>query len=104
MQNVVSIRLVASVGFFDTDNRGSIMSDTMEKKARELRVPVLLRGAEVMESFRENLLDAANRAGVSPNEFVFVATAEKLMRSGRHFSGVFRKGDLSDLNDGMGAA
>ncbi|MEA3533226.1 hypothetical protein [Rhizobium sp. CC-YZS058] len=79
------------------------MSDVMEQKARELRVPVMLRGANVMESFRESLFDAANRAGITPNEFVIEAAAEKLMRSGRRFSGVFRKGDLSQLNGGLGA-
>jgi hypothetical protein len=79
------------------------MSNINEQKATEPRVPVLLRGANVMESFRENLFDAANRAGMSPNEFVIEAAAEKLMRAGRQFSGVFRKGDLSDLNGGLGA-
>jgi hypothetical protein len=78
------------------------MSHETEIKPREIRVPVLLRGANVMESFRENLFDAANRAGMSPNEFVIEAAAEKLMRAGRQFSGVFRKGDLHDLNGGIG--
>lgn len=78
------------------------MSDVMEHKARELRVPVMLRGASVMESFRESLFDAANRAGITPNEFVIEAAAEKLMRSGCRFSGVFRKGDLQNLNGGLG--
>ncbi|PYE98927.1 hypothetical protein C8J35_103528 [Rhizobium sp. PP-F2F-G38] len=79
------------------------MSDTMEKKAREIRVPVLLRGAEVMESFRENLFDACNRAGISPNEFALQAAAEKLKSQGRQFSGLFRAGDFQDFNGGMGA-
>lgn len=78
------------------------MSEVMEHKAREPRVPVMLRGANVMESFRESLFDAANRAGMTPNEFVIEAAAEKLMRSGRRFSGVFRKGDIAELNGGRG--
>ena len=61
---------------------------------RERRVPVALRGATVMEGFRENLFDAANRAGVSPNEFVLLATAEKLRATGRSFSGLFSPGDI----------
>lgn len=79
------------------------MMDAKEKPAREPRVPVLLRGAEVMASFRENLFDACNRAGVTPNEFALQAAAEKLKAQGRQFSGIFRKGDLGDLNGGMGA-
>lgn len=79
------------------------MTDRMENEAREPRVPVMLHGAKVMETFRETLFDACNRAGITPNEFVIEAAAEKLVRAGRQFSGVFRKGDLRDLNGGMGA-
>ncbi|OQP87575.1 hypothetical protein BTR14_03120 [Rhizobium rhizosphaerae] len=79
------------------------MSQVSEKEAREPRVPVMLRGANVMASFRENLFDACNRAGITPNEFALQATAEKLKAQGRQFSGIFRKGDLSELNGGMGA-
>ena len=62
---------------------------------REKSVPVALRGAHVMETFRDNLFDAANRAGMSPNEFVLQAAAEKLARSGKQFSGLFHPGDIS---------
>ena len=68
------------------------MSQVSEKEAREPRVPVMLRGANVMASFRENLFDACNRAGITPNEFALQATAEKLKAQGRQFSGIFRKG------------
>lgn len=78
------------------------MSEPAKRPAREPKGYVMLRGATVMESFRENLFDAANRAGVTPNEFVLQATAEKLKRSGRDFSGVFHRGDLTELNGGMG--
>ncbi|KQV39180.1 MULTISPECIES: hypothetical protein [unclassified Rhizobium] len=64
---------------------------------QEHLVPVLLRGATVTEGFRENLFDAANRAGVTPNEFCLLAAAEKLKASGRRFSGLFRPGDVSRL-------
>lgn len=47
-----------------------------------------------MEGFRENLFDAANRSGMTPNEFVLQAAAEKLKATGRSFSGVFAPGDL----------
>lgn len=70
--------------------------DTARKTAkRERRVPVALRGATVMEGFRENLFDAANRSGMTPNEFVLQATAEKLRATGRNFSGLFSPGDMS---------
>ncbi|MGO6898750.1 hypothetical protein ACCT15_35620 [Rhizobium ruizarguesonis] len=55
---------------------------------------IMLRGAMVMISFRESLFDAANRAGMTPNEFCLQAAAEKLAASGRQFSGVFNPGDL----------
>lgn len=69
--------------------------DTARKTAkRERRVPVALRGATVMEGFRESLFDAANRSGMSPNEFVLQAAAEKLRATGRDFSGLFTPGDV----------
>lgn len=79
------------------------MIDAKEPQVREPKSFMLLSGARVTASFRESLFDAANRAGITPNEFVIEAAAEKLMRSGRRFSGVFRKGDLSQLNGGLGA-
>ena len=68
-----------------------------EGTKRERRVPVMLRGATVMEGFRENLFDAANRSGMTPNEFVLQAAAEKLKATGRSFSGVFTPGDLQAM-------
>ena len=53
-----------------------------------------LNGARVTRGFREALFDAANREGVSVNEFVIVSAAEKLARRGAEFPGVFRRGDL----------
>lgn len=73
------------------------MSSTAARKSadRETRGYIMLRGATVMTSFRETLFDAANRAGMTPNEFVLQATAEKLKASGRAFSGVFHPGDIA---------
>ncbi|UHD45529.1 hypothetical protein LUX29_21490 [Aureimonas altamirensis] len=59
-------------------------------------VELFLRGARVTSGFRSALFDAANRAGVTPNEFVITAAAEKLARSGASFPGIFRRGDLND--------
>lgn len=72
------------------------MSNTKKAIIRERHVPVMLRGATVLEGFRENLFDAANRAGMTPNEFVLQAAAEKLSKAGRKFSGVFSRGDVFD--------
>ncbi len=56
-----------------------MIEETARKAAsRERRSPVMLRGATVMESFRDDLFDASNRAGMSVNEFVLMAAAEKL--------------------------
>ncbi len=75
-----------------------MIEETARKAAsRERRSPVMLRGATVMKSFRDDLFDVSNRAGMSVNEFVLMAAAEKLKRSGRQFSGVFKRGD-ADLS------
>ena len=52
-------------------------------------VPLMLTGGRVTAAFRASLFDAADRAGVSVNEFVISAAAEKLSRSGASFPGVF---------------
>lgn len=63
-------------------------------KQREPIQPIMLRGGRVTGSFKAELIDAANRAGMSPNEYVLHATAEKLQASGRTISGLFWPGDL----------
>lgn len=73
-----------------------VSMNTQAAPSRESRVPVMLRGAKVMSGFRDNLFDAANRAGMSVNEFVLQATADKLKSSGREFSGLFHPGDLNE--------
>ncbi len=46
---------------------------------------LFLHGAMVTRDFREALFEAANRAGVTPNEFCIVAAAEKLAKNGANF-------------------
>lgn len=75
---------------------------TKQRKQKDPIVNVMLNGGRVTAGFRTALFDAANRAGVSVNEFVLTATAEKLCASGRRFSGVFEPGDISQ--DVQGAA
>ncbi len=58
---------------------------------------LFLNGARVTREFRDALFDQANRAGITPNEFVITAAAEKLKRSGASFPGVFRAGDLPEF-------
>lgn len=57
-------------------------------------VQVMLTGARVTSGFRSALFAAASRAGVSVNEYVLTAAAEKLQAAGVRFSGVFASGDL----------
>ncbi|SCX00869.1 hypothetical protein DSM25558_0190 [Agrobacterium sp. DSM 25558] len=66
-----------------------------QRKQREPIVNVMLNGGRVTSGFRSALFAAASRAGVSVNEFVLTATAEKLSASGSRFSGVFEPGDIS---------
>lgn len=68
-------------------------------RRRDPIVNVMLNGGRVTSGFRAALFAAASRAGVSVNEFVLTAAAEKLRASGSQFSGVFETGDLLDLND-----
>ena len=78
------------------------MTDARTSNAREARAYLMLRGANVTQSFRENLFDACNRAGITPNEYALQAAAEKLKAQGRQFSGLFRAGDFMDFNGGLG--
>lgn len=72
---------------------------TRQRRPREPIVNVMLNGGRVTSGFRAALFSAASRAGVTVNEFVLTAAAEKLRASGGQFSGVFEPGDLPDLND-----
>jgi len=56
---------------------------------------LFLKGAQVTSEFRSSLFDAANRAGITPNEYVICAAAEKLAVSGANFNGVFKAGDFA---------
>ena len=68
----------------------------MSDRTRSETAPValFLKSARVTSAFRSALFDAANRAGVTPNEFVITAAPERLARSGASFPGVFRRGDF----------
>lgn len=58
------------------------------------KVPILLRGGRVTEPFRDAVFRAANRAGMSVNEFVLTCAARQLRQAGASFPGVFEAGDL----------
>ena len=57
-------------------------------------VSILLRGGRVTEGFRDAVFRAANRAGISVNEFVLTSAAHQLRRAGVNFPGVFEPGDI----------
>lgn len=63
------------------------------------RTNLTLVGARVVKQFRDELFDAADREGVSVNEFVLQAAAEKLIRKGATIPGVFRSGDIMEARD-----
>ena len=66
-------------------------------------VNLFLNGGRVTSGFRSSLFDAANRAGISVNEFVITAAAEKLVQRGASFPGVFRKGDFDPAHGARAA-
>lgn len=57
--------------------------------------PIMLRGARICADLRDLIFDQANRAGMSVNEFVLTAAAERLAQRGLKFEGVFEHGDLA---------
>lgn len=59
--------------------------------------PILLRGGNVLEDFKEVLLTESNRSGQSINELIIRAAGERLAQRGLRFSGVFEPGDLDQL-------
>lgn len=73
------------------------------RRQRDPIVNVMLNGGRVTSGFRAALFAAASRAGVSVNEYVLTAAAEKLRASGSQFSGVFEPGDLLSINDNSNA-
>ncbi|MCC2612628.1 hypothetical protein [Neorhizobium petrolearium] len=70
-----------------------------QRRQKDPIVSVMLTGGRVTSGFRAALFAAASRAGVSVNEWVLRAAAEKLSASGSQFSGVFEPGDLPDISD-----
>ncbi len=75
------------------------MTASKPRRRRDPIVNVVLNGGRVTSGFRATLFAAASRVGVSVNEFVLTAAAEKLRTSRSQFSDVFEPGDLRDIND-----
>ncbi|CUW90189.1 conserved hypothetical protein [Agrobacterium fabacearum S56] len=75
-----------------------MMSGQDERHAKTEIVNLMLRDNRVTAGFRTALFDATQREGLSVNEFVLRAAAEKLRASGRDFPGVFSSGDFADRN------
>lgn len=65
------------------------------KRSKTKIVNLMLRENRVTAGFRSALFDATQREGLSVNEFVLRAAAEKLRASGRDFPGVFSSGDFN---------
>ncbi|MEY9531169.1 hypothetical protein [Sinorhizobium fredii] len=65
------------------------------QRSKEPIVNVMLNGGRVTSGFRAALFASAGRAGLSVNEFVLTAAAEKLLALGSEFSGLFEPGDLN---------
>lgn len=68
-------------------------------------VPILLRGGRVTAPFRDAVFRAANRAGMSVNEWVLFAVGRQLRASGATVPGVFEPGDIDlEFSNDNGAA
>jgi len=59
-------------------------------------VRIMLNGQSyVYAGFRDAVVDAANRDGMSVFQFAMIAMGEKLQRMGRDIPGVFARNDIS---------
>lgn len=56
--------------------------------------PILLRGGNVLEDFRDALITESNRSGQSVNELIIRAAGERLAQRGIRFEGIFEPGDF----------
>ena len=65
--------------------------------AQNRTAPILLRGGNVLEDFKDALITESNRSGQSVNEVIIRAAGERLAQRGIQFSGVFEPGDLDRL-------
>ena len=63
-------------------------------KAPPARVAIPAEPATVLTGFHAALREEAHKAGMSLIEFSLWAAAEKLMRAGRRFDGLFEPRDL----------
>ncbi|MBD8555443.1 hypothetical protein IFT84_13105 [Rhizobium sp. CFBP 8762] len=66
-------------------------------------VAVMLNGGRVTYGFRSALFSASARAGISINEYVLQAAAEKLAAAGATFPGLFSSGDCRNDATARGA-
>lgn len=66
------------------------------REAANAPVALKLNGSRVLPGFRSAVFEAANRAGVSVNEYVLRSTAAELSRKGADIDGVFAPGDLEE--------
>ena len=64
-------------------------------KHREPIVPMMLNGGRVLKQFRTEVWSAADRAGVSVNEFCLRAVGKALVEAGADIPGVFTPGDIN---------
>jgi len=75
-----------------------VTSARNDRDAKTEIVNLMLRDNRVTAGFRTALFDATQREGLSVNEYVLHAAAEKLLKSGQDFPGVFNAGDLGKTN------
>lgn len=70
------------------------IANNHDENADEI-VAMHLNGARVTRGFRTELFTHAGRLGLTVNEYLVIAAAEKLQRAGHAFPGVFSPGDFA---------
>jgi hypothetical protein len=71
-------------------------AEMFDERGNDRSVALMLNGGNVLRSFRNELVAAANREGMSTNAFVLIAVGKQLQSRGTELRGVFFPGDLSE--------
>lgn len=77
-------------------NQGAEMNARFDENGNDRSVALMLNGGNVLNSFRNELVLAASRRGMTVNEFTLRAVGRQLLESGSDLNGVFVPGDISE--------
>lgn len=77
-------------------NQETEMDALYDENGNDSSVALMLNGGVVLDSFRTKLVLAANRSGMTVNQFVLLSVGRQLVEGGSKLNGVFVQGDLEE--------